>query len=121
MAKASSLSSPVPARFLLYSPPRARLLRPLALEITRARARADSGCAKGRRNAMASRSAASRADFDDDFTILWCYATKSFTSAPMPSISISTTSPGRRNRLGLKPAPTPLGVPVNIASPARKV
>lgn len=39
------------------------------------------------------------------------------TSLPIPSISISTTSPGLRNCGGFRPAPTPSGVPLEITSP----
>ena len=42
-------------------------------------------------------------------------------AAPMPSISIRTTSPGFRNRGGLKPMPTPTGVPVAMMSPGFRV
>src|SRR4029078_7584475 len=40
---------------------------------------------------------------------------------PMPSISIVTTSPGFRNSGGLRPAPTPSGVPLEITSPGYSV
>src|SRR5947207_1209068 len=42
-------------------------------------------------------------------------------SVPMPSISIVTTSPGLRNSGGLRPAPTPSGVPLEITSPGYSV
>src|SRR5262249_31721444 len=38
-------------------------------------------------------------------------------SVPIPSISIVTTSPAFRNSGGLRPAPTPSGVPLEITSP----
>ena len=40
---------------------------------------------------------------------------------PMPSISVSMTSPAWRNSGGLRAKPTPLGVPVAIISPASRV
>ena len=40
-----------------------------------------------------------------------------FSSTPMPSISMRTTSPAFRYRGGLKPMPTPAGVPVAMMSP----
>ena len=39
----------------------------------------------------------------------------------MGSIVISTTSPGQRNFGGLKPIPTPSGVPVAMISPGSNV
>ena len=41
--------------------------------------------------------------------------------APMPSISMRTTSPARSQRGGLKPMPTPAGVPVAMMSPGSSV
>src|SRR2546426_3322716 len=40
-----------------------------------------------------------------------------FRSTPMPSISISTTSPTLRYSGGVRAKPTPAGVPVMITSP----
>src|ERR1700744_3936387 len=45
-------------------------------------------------------------------------ATTGFTSAPSPLTSIVTVSPERSQRCGLRPKPTPAGVPVLIISPA---
>ena len=42
---------------------------------------------------------------------------KRFSIAPMPSISIFTTSPATSHFGGLKPMPTPDGVPVAMTSP----
>ena len=44
-----------------------------------------------------------------------------FSSTPMPVTSIRTTSPGFRYFGGLKPIPTPAGVPVAIRSPGSSV
>ena len=44
-----------------------------------------------------------------------------FFKVPMGSIVISTVSPFLRNLGGLKPIPTPCGVPVAITSPGRRV
>ena len=44
-------------------------------------------------------------------------ASMGVTSLPIPSISISTTSPGMRYSGGLRARPTPSGVPVAITSP----
>ena len=44
------------------------------------------------------------------------YAT-GFSSTPMPSISMRTTSPAFRYFGGVKPMPTPTGVPVAMTSP----
>src|SRR5271155_5455655 len=44
-----------------------------------------------------------------------------FSRTPMPPISIRTTSPPLRNLGGLKPMPTPAGVPVAITSPGCSV
>src|SRR6478736_2139978 len=42
-------------------------------------------------------------------------------ASPNPSIPNSTTSPARRKRGGLRPAPTPAGVPVLSTSPGKSV
>ena len=42
---------------------------------------------------------------------------KRFSSSPMPEIAIRTVSPDFRNFGGLKPMPTPAGVPVAMRSP----
>src|SRR5690606_15651863 len=47
--------------------------------------------------------------------------TTGFTSVPIGVISTETESPGWRYRGGLKPIPTPAGVPVAMRSPGRKV
>lgn len=44
-----------------------------------------------------------------------------FRNLPSFSISISTTSPDRRNFGGSKPMPTPSGVPVAMMSPGSNV
>ena len=44
-----------------------------------------------------------------------------FSSAPMPSISQRTTSPGRMYFGGSKAMPTPEGVPMAMMVPARRV
>jgi hypothetical protein len=44
-----------------------------------------------------------------------------FLRTPIPSISISTISPGLRKIGGLRTNPTPLGVPVEITSPGSSV
>lgn len=44
-----------------------------------------------------------------------------FLSLPIPSISLSRTSPGLRNSCGFLWTPTPAGVPVRITSPGYKV
>ena len=44
-----------------------------------------------------------------------------FSSTPMPATSTRTTSPFFRNTGGLKPMPTPTGVPVAITSPGSSV
>jgi hypothetical protein len=46
--------------------------------------------------------------------------TKRFDSLPRWVTSISTTSPSLRKTCGLRPAPTPAGVPVENRSPGRK-
>jgi len=43
------------------------------------------------------------------------------TSVPIPSISMATVSPGFRYTGGLRPLPTPDGVPVAITSPGQSV
>ena len=45
----------------------------------------------------------------------------SFSSTPIPEISIRATSPGTRYLGGLKPIPTPAGVPVAMTSPGISV
>src|SRR6059036_3002591 len=42
-------------------------------------------------------------------------------NVPIPSISIVTVSPALRNSGGLRPAPTPSGVPLEITSPGYSV
>src|SRR5690348_14096828 len=42
-------------------------------------------------------------------------------SVPMPDIDIDTSSPALRKRGGLKPIPTPAGVPVAMTSPGWRV
>ena len=54
--------------------------------------------------------------------LLWLWGraraqAKRFSMKPMPSISTRTTSPAFRNCGGLRPMPTPAGVPVAITSP----
>ncbi len=44
-----------------------------------------------------------------------------FFSTPMPSASISTSSPGLRKIGGSKRAPAPVGVPVTMMSPGTRV
>ena len=44
-----------------------------------------------------------------------------FLNTPIPSTTQTTSSPSFRNFLGLKPIPTPAGVPVAIMSPGFKV
>ena len=44
-------------------------------------------------------------------------ATSAFRSSPRPSIVLTSVVPGRRNSGGLRPMPTPDGVPVKIRSP----
>ena len=44
-----------------------------------------------------------------------------FFSIPMAGMVISTVSPEWRKRGGLKPTPTPLGVPVAMMSPGKRV
>ena len=41
-------------------------------------------------------------------------------SSPMPSTWLTSTSPGGRKRVGLRPPPTPAGVPVKIMSPGQQ-
>ena len=48
-------------------------------------------------------------------------ATTGFVSDPTRSISIVTSSPGRRSRCGSRKTPTPAGVPVRIRSPGSNV
>ncbi len=48
-------------------------------------------------------------------------SSKRFSIAPMPSISMRTTSPGCSHFGGLKPMPTPRGVPVAMTSPGSSV
>src|SRR5437762_9780895 len=63
----------------------------------------------------------------DEFVCLHCpdapdYAlTTTFLSTPIPSTSVSITSPALRNSGGLRANPTPLGVPVAIISPGSNV
>ena len=47
--------------------------------------------------------------------------TQRFTSSPSPSILVRTTCPAFKKTGGLRPAPTPLGVPVAITSPGSNV
>src|SRR5579883_2504059 len=49
------------------------------------------------------------------------FLTTLFRSVPMPSISVSTTSPSCRYSGGLRAKPTPLGVPVAMISPGSSV
>ena len=44
-----------------------------------------------------------------------------FSNPSSPSISTRTVSPGRKNRCGVRAAPTPSGVPVAVMSPGAGV
>ena len=48
-------------------------------------------------------------------------STKVWCSSPMPSIQLTSVSPGCRKRCGVRPTPTPAGVPVKMMSPGSSV
>src|SRR5688572_20616915 len=48
-------------------------------------------------------------------------STQRLRSVPMPSMVVSTVWPVRSHTLGVRPAPTPEGVPVAMRSPGRSV